>query len=159
MQKGNPMSSTCKLWIDADACPVVDIAIRTAMKHHMEVTLVCDDAHHMQREGASTITVSRGADSADLMLVNLLKKGDVVVTQDYGQAALCLARGAEVLDQNGRIYTNDNIDSLLGMRHVAVRVRRGGGRLKGPPKREKWQDEAFYQALDDLLSRKEKSFS
>ena len=151
------MCSTCKLWIDADACPVVDIAICTARSHHMGVTLVCDDAHHMQREGASTITVLRGADSADLKLVNLLRKGDVVITQDYGLAALCLARGAEVLDQNGRVYTNDNIDSLLGMRHVAARVRRGGGRLKGPPKREKWQDDAFVQSLEKLLLQKESS--
>ena len=145
-----------KLWIDADACPVVNEAIGVAKNHHIEVTLVCDDAHVMQREGAQTITVLRGADSADLKLVNLLSLGDAVVTQDYGLAALCLARGAKVLDQNGRRYTNDNIDSLLGIRHVAAKVRRGGGRMKGPPKREKWQDEQFAQALESLLSETEK---
>ena len=145
-----------KLWIDADACPVVNEAISVAKNHHIEVTLVCDDAHVMQREGAQTITVLRGADSADLKLVNLLSRGDAVVTQDYGLAALCLARGAKVLDQNGRRYTNDNIDSLLGIRHVAAKVRRGGGRMKGPPKREKWQDEQFAQALESLLSETEK---
>lgn len=141
-----------KLWIDADACPVVNEAIVVARNHHIEVTLVCDDAHVMQREGAQTITVLRGADSADLKLVNLLSRGDAVVTQDYGLAALCLARGAKVLDQNGRRYTNDNIDSLLGIRHVAAKVRRGGGRMKGPPKREKWQDEQFAQALEKVLT-------
>ena len=140
------------LWIDADACPVVDLAIAIAARHQVAVTLVCDDAHHMQRDGARTITVSRGADSADLMLVNLLSQGDAVVTQDYGLAALCLARGAKPLDQNGRIYHEGNIDSLLGMRHVARKVRRGGGRLKGPPKRTKEQDEWFEQSLDRLLS-------
>lgn len=144
-----------QLWIDADACPVVDIAIRTAGKHGVEVTLVCDDAHHMQREGAKTITVLRGADSADLKLVNLLQKGDLVVTQDYGLAALCLARGAQPMDQNGRVYTNDNIDSLLSMRHVSAKARRAGGRMKGPPKREKWQDEAFEKTLSELLSQGE----
>ncbi|MBP3647818.1 MAG: YaiI/YqxD family protein [Clostridia bacterium] len=142
-----------QLWIDADACPVVNLAISVAAKHGIPVTLVCDDAHFMQREGARTITVSQGADSADMVLVNLLKPGDAVVTQDYGLAALCLARGAYPLDQNGRIYTNDNIDSLLGMRHVAAKVRRGGGRLKGPPKRTKEQDQWFEQALNELLSR------
>lgn len=147
------MRSTFELWIDADACPVVDTAIRIAQSLQIPVTLVCDDAHHMQREGARTIMVLRGADSADLKLVNLLKKDDVVVTQDYGLAALCLARGAQVLDQNGRIYTNDNIDSLLGMRHVSARIRRGGGRLKGPPKREKWQDEQFAKTLTQILSK------
>ena len=140
-----------QLWIDADACPVVDIAIRTALKHNVPVTLVCDDAHHMQREGAKTITVARGADSADLMLVNLVHRGDAVVTQDYGLAALCLARGAKPLDQNGRIYDENNIDSLLGIRHISQKVRRAGGRMKGPPKRTKEQDEWFEQALDRLL--------
>lgn len=140
-----------QLWIDADACPVVDIAIRTALKHNVPVTLVCDDAHHMQREGAKTITVARGADSADLMLVNLVHRGDAVVTQDYGLAALCLARGAKPLDQNGRIYDENNIDSLLGIRHISQKVRRTGGRMKGPPKRTKEQDEWFEQALDRLL--------
>ncbi len=139
------------LWIDADACPVVDIAIRIAQRHRVEVTLVCDDAHHMQRDGARTITVARGADSADLMLVNLVHKGDAVITQDYGLAALCLARGAKPMDQNGRTYDENNIDSLLGMRHISQKVRRAGGRMKGLPKRTKGQDEWFEQALERLL--------
>lgn len=144
-----------QLWIDADACPVVNIAIRVAARHGVEVTLVCDDAHHMQREGARTITVSRGADSADLMLVNLVHKGDCVVTQDYGLAALCLARGAKPMDQNGRIYDENNIDSLLGMRHISQKVRRAGGRMKGPPKRTKEQDDWFEQALESVLGTPE----
>lgn len=144
-----------RLLIDADACPVVDIAIRSARARGVAVTLVCDDAHEMRREGARTITVMRGADSADLRLVNLLERGDVVVTQDYGLAALCLSRGARVLDQNGRVYNDRNIDALLGMRHVAARVRRGGGRLRGPPKRERVQDERFEAALTALLAQPE----
>ena len=141
-----------RLWIDADACPVVNLAIRIAQRHGVEVTLVCDDAHYMQHEGAKTITVSQGADSADLVLVNLLKPGDAVVTQDYGLAALCLARGAKALNQNGRIYDENNIDSLLGMRHISKKVRRAGGRMKGPPKRTKEQDEWFEQSLERVLS-------
>lgn len=140
------------LWIDADACPVVDLAICTASRHQVPVTLVCDDAHHMLRDGAQTITVARGADSADLMLVNLVHRNDIVVTQDYGLAALCLARGARPLDQNGRIYDESNIDSLLGMRHISQKIRRAGGRTKGPPKRTKEQDEWFEQSLEKLLS-------
>ena len=139
------------LWIDADACPVVDLAIRTASRHQVPVTLVCDDAHHMLRDGAQTITVARGADSADLMLVNLVRRNDIVVTQDYGLAALCLARGARPLDQNGRIYDESNIDSLLGMRHISQKIRRAGGRTKGPSKRTKEQDEWFEQSLEKLL--------
>ena len=141
-----------QLWIDADACPVVDLAIRTAARHGMQVMLVCDDAHDMQRDGAQTITVARGADSADMMIVNRVHKGDIVITQDYGLAALCLARGARPMDQNGRIYDENNIDSLLGMRHIAKKIRHAGGRFKGPPKRTKEQDEWFEQSLERLLS-------
>ena len=142
-----------KLWIDADACPVVDLAIDIASRAGVPVTLVCDDAHVMNRPGADTITVMRGADSADLRLVNLLSPGDVAVTQDYGLAALCLARGALALDQNGRIYDESNMDALLAMRHVSAKIRRGGGRLRGPRKRTPEQDRAFTQSLRDLLRK------
>ena len=125
--------SGARLLIDADACPVVEIALRAARARGVEVLLVCDDAHEMRREGARTVTVARGADSADLRLVNLLEPGDIVVTQDYGLAALCLARAARVLDQNGRVYDESNIDALLSMRHLAAKARRAGGRMKGPP--------------------------
>lgn len=145
------------LWIDADACPVVDIAIRIAGKHGVDVTLVCDDAHFMQREGARTITVARGADSADLMLVNLVSRGDAVVTQDYGLAALCLAKRAVVLHQDGYQYTEDNIDSMLLARHTARKVRRSGGRLRGPAPRTRQQNEAFEQYLKQLLAEWEGS--
>ena len=142
-----------KLWIDADACPVVDLAIDIASRAGVPVTLVCDDAHVMNRPGADTITVLRGADSVDLRLVNLLGPGDAAVTQDYGLAALCLARGARALDQNGRIYDESNMDALLAMRHVSAKIRRGGGRLRGPRKRTPEQDRAFAQSLRDLLRK------
>lgn len=143
--------SGARLLIDADACPVVEIALRAARARGVEVLLVCDDAHEMRREGARTVTVARGADSADLRLVNLLEPGDIVVTQDYGLAALCLARAARVLDQNGRIYDEGNIDALLSMRHLAAKARRAGGRVKGPPRRRSEQDEAFRLALEEML--------
>ena len=142
-----------KLWIDADACPVVDLAIDIASRAGVPVTLVCDDAHVMNRPGADTITVLRSADSADLRLVNLLGPGDAAVTQDYGLAALCLARGARALDQNGRIYDESNMDALLAMRHVSAKIRRGGGRLRGSRKRTPEQDRAFAQSLRDLLRK------
>ena len=140
------------LWIDADACPVVDAAIKVANAARVPVILVCNDSHALNRPGAQTVTVLRGADSADLRLVNLLRPGDLVVTQDYGLAALCLARGAQALDQNGRVYTEDNIDALLSMRHVAGQIRRGGGRLRGPRKRTRQQDAAFAASLEKLLA-------
>ena len=140
-----------RLLIDADACPVVERAIDAAAKRGIPVTLVCDDAHQMSRAHAETVTVSRGADSADFALVNLTHRGDIVVTQDYGLAAMCLAKGARILHQDGREYTEQNIDGLLAFRHEAKKLRRAGGRTKGPAKRTAAQDEAFSAALALLL--------
>ena len=139
------------LFIDADSCPVIDIAIDCAQKHQIPVVLVCDTAHHFDRPGTTTVTVSKGADSADFKLVNMLNPGDIVVTQDYGLAAMALARRARVTNQNGLIYTHDNIDALLSSRHAARKIRMAGGRIKGPAKREKSQDTAFFEALDRMF--------
>lgn len=140
-----------KLLIDADACPVVDIALRCAMENDTEeCILLCDTSHMIEREGARTIVVSKGADSADFALVNLVKTGDIVVTQDYGLAAMCLAKKAYVLNQNGLIYTEFNIGSLLEQRHISKKIRMSGGRTKGPSKRTKEQDEAFLQSLQKI---------
>ena len=149
-----------RLLIDADACPVVGLAIDIARVHGAEVILVCDDAHVMEREGAKTVMVARGADSADFRLVNLVRSSDLVVTQDYGLAAMCLAKGARVLNQDGRAYDAENIDGLLSMRHVAKEARRAGrrgGRLKGPPKRERAQDDRFAEALRRLMEKEQDS--
>ncbi|MDD3334031.1 MAG: YaiI/YqxD family protein [Eubacteriales bacterium] len=139
------------LWVDADACPVTDVAIQTAGSLHISVTLVCDDAHRMERAGAETIIVSKGADSADFALVNRIHPGDVVVTQDYGLAAMCLARGAVALHQDGYVYDEHNIDSLLAMRHLSRKARMAGQRTKGPAKRKPEQDERFRQTLTAVL--------
>lgn len=137
--------------IDADGCPVVDIAIRCARENGIPVWLVCDTAHEFEREGAHTVTVGQGADSADFKLVNMIRAGDIVITQDYGLAAMALGRNARVLNQNGMRYTDDNIDALLLARHTARRIRMGGGRLKGPAKRTREQDDAFRDALLALI--------
>ena len=84
-------------------------------------------------------------------MLSLVNKGDAVVTQDYGLAALCLAKGAYALNQNGLEYTDKNIDSLLMQRFVAKKVRNAGGRLKGPSKRTKEQTEAFVKTLRRIL--------
>lgn len=140
-----------EVFIDADGCPVTDLALAIAKSHQIPCTILCDTAHQMQREGARTITVSKGADSVDFALVNLVKPVDIVVTQDYGLAAMCLSRNAIPIHQDGMIYTNDNIDSLLFFRAAAQRVRRSGGRLKGPARRTREQDRAFETAFFKLL--------
>ena len=144
-----------RLLIDADGCPVVRIAVDCARRYGTPVTLVCDFAHIFDLPGVETITVEKGADSADYRLVNLIRPGDVVVTQDYGLAAMSLARKATVLNQNGLIYTDENIDSLLLARHTSRKLRNAGVRLKGPSKRTAEQDRTFLARLEALLSSEE----
>lgn len=142
-----------RILVDADGCPVVDVVLRCAARYGVGVTLLCDTAHRMERVGAETITVDRGADSVDFALVNRIQPGDIAVTQDYGLAALCLARRAIVLHQDGYQYTADNIDSMLLARHTARKIRRSGGRLRGPAPRTRQQDEAFERCLLDVLAQ------
>ena len=137
--------------IDADGCPVVDLTIACAARYGVPVTLVCDTSHYFERDGALTVTVAKGADSVDFKLVNMIKPGDTVITQDYGLAAMALAKRAHVLSQNGLVYNADNIDSLLLARHTARKVRMAGGRLKGPAKRTPAQDDDFRRALLAVL--------
>lgn len=141
-----------RILIDADGCPVVDIAVRLAKKHGIECLILCDTSHVFEKAGATTLTFSKGADSVDFALVNMVKAGDVVITQDYGLAAMCLARSATVISQDGMEYTADNIDALLLARHTAKEIRNSGGRLKGPSKRTSGQDATFERVLEGLLT-------
>lgn len=142
-----------KILIDADGCPVVDITVRLVKKYHIDCLILCDTSHFFEREGATTLTFSKGADSVDFALVNRVSAGDIVITQDYGLAAMCLSRNAIVVNQDGMEYTTENIDALLLARHTARKIRNSGGRLKGPQKRTVAQNEEFESKLNHLLSR------
>jgi len=139
------------LLIDADACPVTDIALHIAQTFHVPAVLFCDSAHFYSRQDAQVVTVMKGADSVDFTLVNRAAPGDVVITQDYGLAAMCLSKGTYVLRQDGLQYTEENILSLLNQRHEVKKRLRAGGRVRGPKKRDSAQDEAFQKALNALF--------
>lgn len=142
------------LVIDADDCPVVKLAARIAKEYNADCTVVCDSAHVFGSEslsGARVVTVSQGADSADFYIVNNIKEHDIVVTQDYGLAAMCLAKKAVVINQDGRIYSDLNIGGLLESRAIGKKIRRTGGRTKGPKKRTVGQSENFEKVLRSLF--------
>ena len=130
-----------KILIDADGCPVVDLTVRIAAQYKVPVLILCDTAHQIQRNGAQTLIFGKGTDSVDFALVNRVHPGDLVITQDYGLASMCLARRARVLNQNGLEYTSENIDSLL----------RAGKHPKGVSKRTKEQDTTYKNALEKIL--------
>lgn len=142
-----------RILIDADGCPVVNEAVNEAKKYEIDCIIICDTSHEFSREGARTVTVSKGADSVDFRIVNMLESGDIVITQDYGLAAMCLARKATVLSQNGMIYNESNIDALLLARHTAKKIRMAGGRLRGNAKRTAQQNSEFVDALRKLIEK------
>lgn len=147
--------SNNRVLIDADGCPVVDETVKICNSFKIECLILCDTSHHFDKEGATTLTFSKGSDSVDFALVNMIKNGDIVITQDYGLASMCLAKKACVLNQDGREYTNDNIDALLLSRHTAKKIRNAGGRLKGNSKRTSQQDKEFIENLTKILKNQE----
>lgn len=139
--------------IDADACPVVDIALQLCRQYGICCTLLCDTAHELHRDSATTLVFDKGADSVDFAIANRVNSGDIVITQDYGLASMCLAKCARVLHQDGWEYTDWNISGLLEQRHAARKFRASGGRTKGPAKRTAAQNTAFSQAFERLLQQ------
>lgn len=113
-----------KILIDGDGCPVTGIAVKTARTFGINAVIYCDTSHDMHAFEAEVVTVSKGADSADFALVNDARRGDIVITQDYGLAAMALAKNAIPITQNGMIINERNIDSLLMSRHAAKAARR-----------------------------------
>ena len=141
-----------KIVIDADACPVTALAVKVAKEKGIECIIVCDNTHVIEYENIKTIVVDKGADSADCKIANILNAGDVAITQDYGLAALCLGKKAKVLNQNGLIYTDDNIENLLYSRYANKKIMMSGKRIKGPSKRTKENDQVFLNSLYKILS-------
>lgn len=143
-----------KVLIDADGCPVVDITVAVCRQMGISCLLLCDTAHEMFREDAQTLVFDKGADSVDFALVQRVDAGDIVITQDYGLASMCLAKKAIVLHQDGWKYTEDNIGALLFSRHENRKLRASGGRVKGPKKRQNSQNQEFKKSLKNELQNR-----
>ena len=113
-----------QIFIDADACPVVDIVEKIAEKYNIKTTLLCDTNHVLYSDYSEVIVVGAGADAVDYKLISLCHRGDIVVSQDYGVAAMALSKSAYAIHQSGRWYTDENIDRMLMERHLNKKARR-----------------------------------
>lgn len=144
-----------QIFVDADACPVVRIVERIAEKYQVPVTLLCDTNHILYSEYSEVIVVGAGADAVDYKLISICHKGDIVVTQDYGVAAMALGKGAYAIHQSGKWYTNENIDQMLMERHLAKKARRSNSRnhLKGPRKRTEEDDNRFAESFEKMICK------
>jgi len=140
-----------RILVDADACPVKDIIVKLAKSRGVHVIMLCDTSHVLHDGYSEIITVDKAQDSVDIALVNRLKPSDVVISQDYGVAAMSLGKGCRVFNQNGQEYDDNNIDRLLFERHLSQKIRRSGGRTSGNRKRSKDDDVSFEAALLSVL--------
>lgn len=142
-----------KIYVDADACPVISIVEQLAKENNIEVTLLCDTNHVLDSDYSEVKIIGAGADAVDFALINLCKKNDIVVTQDYGVAAMALGKGAYAIHQSGKWYTDENIDQMLMERHLGKKARRASvkSHLKGPKKRTEEDDIRFWKSFEKLL--------
>lgn len=141
------------IFVDADACPVVGIVENVAEKYKVPVTLLCDTNHVLQSDYSEVIVVGAGADAVDYKLISLCHKGDIVVSQDYGVAAMALGKKAYAIHQSGKWYTDANIDQMLMERHLNKKARRSSRKnhVKGPRKRTAEDDERFAQSFEKMV--------
>ena len=144
-----------KIFVDADACPVIDIVEDIATKYNIPVTLLCDTNHVLTSDYSEVVVVGAGADAVDYKLISICHRGDIVVTQDYGVAAMALGKGAFAIHQSGKWYTNENIDQMLMERHLNKKARRASSRnhIKGPRKRTEEDDQRFAESFEKLLRK------
>ena len=142
-----------RIYVDADACPVISIVEQVAEKNNIAVTLLCDTNHVLDSDYSEVKVIGAGADAVDFALVNLCRKKDIVVTQDYGVAAMALGKGAYAIHQSGKWYTDENIDQMLMERHLGKKARRASGKnhLKGPKKRTEEDDVRFQRSFERLI--------
>lgn len=144
-----------RIFVDADACPGIGIIERLAKKYDVPVTLLCDTNHVLVSDYSEVKVIGAGADAVDYALIGLCSKGDIVVSQDYGVAAMALGKGAYAIHQSGKWYTNENIDQMLMERHLAKKARRATKKnhLKGPKKRSVQDDERFAESFEKMIRK------
>ena len=142
-----------QIYVDADACPVADIVEKIAKKYQISVTLLCDTNHILTSGYSEVVVVGAGADAVDYKLIGICHRGDIVVSQDYGVAAMALGKGAYAIHQSGKWYTNENIDQMLMERHLNKKARRASQKnhLKGPKKRTAEDDEYFRESFEKMI--------
>jgi uncharacterized protein YaiI (UPF0178 family) len=143
-----------KILVDADACPVKDIIERVAKDYGLPVMMLIDTSHILTSTYSEVVLVSKAPDAVDFALINRTVRGDIVVTQDYGVAAMALGKGAYAIHPSGKIYTDSNIEVLLMERDIAKKCRRDGARIKGhAKKRTNADDDHFTKAFISLCEK------
>ena len=140
-----------RIIVDADGCPGKHLIEKAAKENSIELIMYCDINHVLNSDYASIRYVDSGFQSVDMKVANEAKSKDIVITQDFGVAAMVLAKGAYAIGPKGHVYDDDNIDKLLFERHMSGKLRRSGGKTFGPKKRTNEDDKKLYHNLIKLI--------
>ncbi len=141
-----------RIVIDGDACPhrVKEICERAAHEFNIDLVIVVDIDHYIVSD-FTILVVEQGRDSVDYKIVEIFQNDDILVTQDYGLSSLVLNKAVAIIHTSGFFINKNNIDELLESRHIGQKIRKAGGKTKGPSKRRKEQDENFEKCLYKVL--------
>ena len=140
-----------RIIVDGDACPGISIIEKCAKEYELELIVYCDIHHYITLDYGDVKIVDSGFQSVDMKVSNECKENDIVVSQDYGVAAICLVKRAYVINPRGTIYTNENIEGMLERRHVSQKIRKAGGRTPNAKKRTSEDDERLKKNLLFLI--------
>lgn len=142
-----------KIMVDADACPksVLQICMSIGHQYGVQVWTVASFNHSIDSD--HPVIVGNDPQEADLKIINMTEEGDIIVTQDWGLAAVVLGKGAKCLSPAGREFRPDKIQFLLEEREIKSKLRRSGVRTKGPKKRTVDDDRRFETCLERILLR------
>jgi uncharacterized protein len=142
-----------KILVDADACPVKQIIESVAKNYKLKVIMFIDTSHKLKSDYSEIVVVSQGKESVDIALINQTQVNDIIITQDYGLAAMGLSKKAFVINQNGLIYNDENINQLLFERFLSAKIRRSGGRTSNAKKRSPDNDKNFRLKFEELCKK------
>lgn len=143
-----------KIIVDGDACPGINIIEKISKKYGIELIIYCDIHHFITVNYGEVKVVDSGFQSVDMKVVNECNNGDIIISQDYGVAAICLGKKASVISPKGYIYTDENIGSMLEQRHLSQKIRRAGGKTPNAKKRSIEDDNRLRKNLLYLLERR-----
>ncbi|MEB1807591.1 MAG: YaiI/YqxD family protein [Bacillaceae bacterium] len=142
------------VYVDADSCPVKDEILEIAKSFNFEVVLVSSYSHNIQSEQAKVVRVDSDKEAVDLFIMNHAKGNDVVITQDHALASILVGRGLSVLSPRGKIFSEDEMITILQLRHWSQKQRRSGNKTKGPKAFKPSDREHFCANLRKILKQK-----
>jgi uncharacterized protein len=148
------LSTTTRIYVDADACPVKDEIYRVAARHRLPVSVVAGQFIRVPQDPLiERIAAGSGMDAADDWIAERVAKGDIVITSDIPLASRCVKAGAEVIAPNGKPFSEQSIGMTLAVRNLMTDLRSSGEVTGGPRSFAPRDRSAFLSTLDQTIRR------